>query len=164
MKETAIFVRNNKKGDKSLNKQKKAMKNYAENLGYEIIEPYTRKAVIYVRNSRKNDSAIKRQIETCQKYANEHNIEIVEIFIDNGIKHSRLFFTKFNKMVRKAKKADWDAVIVDNISRISKKSKLYLKRLGKLNKYGKTILSVTEDTTNVEYTSFCSFLLEGGKR
>lgn len=163
MKETAIYVKTDRKSVKSLKNQKKDMAKFAKNFSYEIIESDKRKAVIYARSSKKDDNSIMRQIESCQKYADEHNIEIVEIFIDNGVTHKKKFFTKFNKMVRKAKKADWNVVILDTTNRISRSSKIFFKRLGKLNRYGKEILSVTEDTTSDEYKTICSFLLKGGK-
>lgn len=83
--------------------------------------------------------SILQQLKFCTQYAKLKDLEVVQTFIDCTSR------AQLKKMLRAARKHEWDCVIVYKLNRITRKTKLFEKIIEKFRKADVTVLSATEN-------------------
>ena len=78
------------------------------------------------------------QLKFCEQYAKLNDLEVTQTYIDCASR------AQLKKMLRAARKHEWDCVIVYKLNRITRTTKLLEKIVKKLRKSSVVILSATE--------------------
>ncbi len=119
-----------------------------------------KKAVIYASCSTTTQSSksIANQIANCHEYAARNCIEIADAYIEAPASGSLRKRTLLKKLMKAAKKADWDYLLVYCVNRLSRKRSDFLKYKRKFEKHGIKIVSVSEDSTDIQELMLPPFL------
>jgi len=106
------------------------------------------KAAIYARYSSENQSekSIDDQVRVCQNYAKEHNLSVEEnqIYVDEAKSGSLLHRPGLQALEKAVENKDVEAVLVDDLSRLSRSNHQMLTLVLKFNYYQVKIISVAD--------------------
>ena len=105
------------------------------------------KAVVYARYSSTNqrDASIEQQIAECRKFAERNGFTITEIYQDAAISGRTDERPDFQRMMRDAKREQFDYIIAWKSNRIGRNMTQALTNMAKLAEYGVECLYVEED-------------------
>lgn len=108
------------------------------------------KAVIYARYSSNNqrEASIEQQVAECKKFAERNNLPVVGVYQDAAISGRTDDRPDFQRMMRDAKKEQFDYIIAWKSNRIGRNMTQALTNMAKLAEYGVECLYVEEDFDN----------------
>ena len=108
------------------------------------------KAVIYARYSSNNqrEESLEQQIAECKRYAERNGYTITEIYQDAAISGRTDDRPDFQRMMKDAKKEQFDYIISWKSNRIGRNMTQALTNMAKLAEYGVECLYVEEDFDN----------------
>lgn len=108
------------------------------------------KAVIYARYSSANqrEASLEQQIAECKKFAERNGLPVVEIYQDAAISGRTDDRPDFQRMMKDAKKEQFDYIIAWKSNRIGRNMTQALTNMAKLAEYGVDCLYVEEDFDN----------------
>ena len=106
------------------------------------------KAAIYARYSSENQSqkSIEDQVRVCKQYIDEHAMTLDEqhIYTDEAISGSLLMRPGLQAVERAAEQKEFDALVVDDLSRLSRSNHQMLTLVLKFNYLQAKIISVSD--------------------
>ena len=106
------------------------------------------KAAIYARYSSENQSekSIDDQVRVCKNYCKDHDITIGDenIYIDQAISGSLINRPGLQALDRAAENKEFEAVVVDDLSRLSRSNHQMLTLVLKFNYYQVKLISVSD--------------------
>lgn len=119
--------------------------------------------VIYARYSShsQRDVSIEQQIKACRLFAERNGIKIVKVYEDRALTGTNDKRPGFQQMIRDAKKADWNYVIVYTLDRFARDrydSAVYKRQL---KEAGVKVLSAMENISDDPTGVLMESLLEG---
>src|SRR3989339_781267 len=104
------------------------------------------KVAIYARYSSENQSekSIDDQVRVCKNYAKEHDFTVEEqhIYVDEALSGSLINRPGLQALEKSAEDKEFDAMIVDDLSRLSRSNHQMLTIVLKFNYYQIKIISV----------------------
>ena len=123
------------------------------------------KAAIYARYSSENQSekSIDDQIRVCKNYCKEHEITISDehIFIDEALSGSLLNRPGLQALDKFAENKEFEAVIVDDLSRLSRSNHQMLTLVLKFNYYQVKLISVSDGIVSDDENSKLGIQMRG---
>ncbi len=106
------------------------------------------KAAVYARYSSENQSekSIDDQVRVCRKYLTEHGMTLDDkhIYVDEAISGSIINRPGLQALERAAESKEFEAVAVDDLSRLSRSNHQMLTLVLKFNYYQVTLISVAD--------------------
>ena len=106
------------------------------------------RAAIYARYSSQNQSekSILDQVRVCKQYIQEHGLTLAEqhIYTDEAISGSLLMRPGLQAIERAAEHKEFDALVVDDLSRLSRSNHQMLTLVLKFNYYQVKLISVSD--------------------
>jgi DNA invertase Pin-like site-specific DNA recombinase len=106
------------------------------------------KAAIYARYSSENQSekSIDDQIRVCKNYCEEHELNVSEehIYIDEALSGSLVNRPSLQALDKAAENKEFEAVVVDDLSRLSRSNHQMLTLVLKFNYYQVKLISVSD--------------------
>jgi DNA invertase Pin-like site-specific DNA recombinase len=87
------------------------------------------RAAIYIRSATGNQAHLRVQTERCAKYAAEHGYTDVEVYEDQAQSGIRDDGVALNRMLSDTSKHYFDAVIIDDVYRLSRR----MERVGQIS-------------------------------
>jgi len=123
------------------------------------------KVAIYARYSSENQSekSIDDQVRVCKNYAKEHDFTVEEqhIFVDEALWGSLINRPGLQALEKSAEGKEFDAMIVDDLSRLSRSNHQMLTIVLKFNYYQIKIISVSDGITTEDENSKLGIQLRG---
>ena len=101
------------------------------------------KCLIYARTANESDFVINNQIESLKYLAGQKNLNVKKIFIDNGYSDTSLSRPEFQKMLRYLINNKVDAILVKDMSRLSRNTTSILKLTNELRELGIKIYNLS---------------------
>lgn len=106
------------------------------------------KAAIYARYSSENQSekSIDDQIRVCKNYCKEHEITVIDehIYVDEAISGALINRPGLQALEKAAENKEFEAVVVDDLSRLSRSNHQMLTLVLKFNYYQVKLISVSD--------------------
>ncbi len=123
------------------------------------------KAAIYARYSSENQSekSIDDQIRVCRNYCKEHEITVSEehIYVDEAISGSLVIRPGLQALERAAENKEFEAVMVDDLSRLSRSNHQMLTLVLKFNYYQVKLISVSDGIVTDDENSKLGIQMRG---
>jgi len=123
------------------------------------------RATIYARYSSENQrpESITDQIYSCRKYATEHGwtVDDALIFSDEAVSGAREDRAGLHEMMEAARGATFDALLVDDLSRLARNNLLMLTVIGDLHFLGIRLVSVADGLDSDQEEAHFSIQLRG---
>src|SRR3989338_1819924 len=123
------------------------------------------RAAIYARYSSENQSekSIDDQIRVCRNYCKEHEISSGEehIYTDEAVSGSLINRPGLQALEKAAENKEFEAVVVDDLSRLSRSNHQMLTIVLKFNYYQIKIISVSDGITTEDENSKLGIQLRG---
>ena len=123
------------------------------------------RAAIYARYSSENQSekSIDDQIRVCRNYCKEHEITISEehIYVDEAISGSLVNRPGLQALERAAENKEFEAVVVDDLSRLSRSNHQMLTLVLKFNYYQVKLISVSDGIVTDDENSKLGIQMRG---
>jgi site-specific DNA recombinase len=123
------------------------------------------KAAIYARYSSENQSekSIDDQVRVCKNYCKEHEITINDehIFIDEALSGSLLNRPGLQALDKTAENKEFEAVVVDDLSRLSRSNHQMLTLVLKFNYYQVKLISVSDGIVTDDENSKLGIQMRG---
>ena len=123
------------------------------------------RAAIYARYSSENQSekSIDDQIRVCRNYCKEHEITINEehIYVDEAISGSLVNRPGLQALERAAENKEFEAVVVDDLSRLSRSNHQMLTLVLKFNYYQVKLISVSDGIVTDDENSKLGIQMRG---
>ena len=123
------------------------------------------KAAIYARYSSENQSekSIDDQVRVCKKYCAEHELTVCDehIFIDEALSGSLLNRPGLQALDKAAENKEFEAVVVDDLSRLSRSNHQMLTLVLKLNYYQVKLVSVSDGIVTDDENSKLGIQMRG---
>ena len=123
------------------------------------------KAAIYARYSSENQrsESITDQIYSCRRYATDHGwtVDDTLIFSDEAVSGAREDRAGLHEMMEAARSARFDALLVDDLSRLARNNLLMLTVIGDLHFLGIRLVSVADGLDSNQEEANFSIQLRG---
>jgi len=123
------------------------------------------KAAIYARYSSENQSekSIDDQVRVCKKYCTEHKLVVCEehIYVDEAISGSLINRPGLQALERAAENKEFEAVVVDDLSRLSRSNHQMLTLVLKFNYYQVKLISVSDGIVTDDENSKLGIQMRG---
>ena len=123
------------------------------------------KAAVYTRYSSENQSekSIEDQVRVCRNYAKGNNFTIEEkhIYVDEALSGSLINRPGLQALEKAAENKEFEAVIVDDLSRLSRSNHQMLTLVLKFNYYQVKIISVSDGITTEDENSKLGIQVRG---
>ena len=123
------------------------------------------KAAIYARYSSKNQSekSIDDQIRVCKKYCAEHELTVCDehIYVDEALSGSLLNRPGLQALDKAAENREFEAVVVDDLSRLSRSNHQMLTLVLKFNYYQVKLISVSDGIVTDDENSKLGIQMRG---
>ncbi|MBU2101985.1 MAG: recombinase family protein [Candidatus Omnitrophota bacterium] len=123
------------------------------------------KAAIYARYSSENQSekSIDDQVRVCRNYCNEHEITVSNghIFIDEALSGSLVNRPGLQALDKAAENKEFEAVLVDDLSRLSRSNHQMLTLVLKFNYYQVKLISVSDGIISDDENSKLGIQMRG---
>ena len=123
------------------------------------------KAAIYARYSSENQSekSIDDQVRVCKNYCKEHEISVnaEHIFIDEALSGSLLNRPGLQALDKAAENKEFEAVVVDDLSRLSRSNHQMLTLVLKFNYYQVKLVSVSDGIVTDDENSKLGIQMRG---
>jgi DNA invertase Pin-like site-specific DNA recombinase len=123
------------------------------------------RVAIYARYSSENQSekSIDDQVRVCKNYLHDHGLTVEErhIFVDEAISGSIINRPGLQVLENAVERKDVDAVVVDDLSRLSRSNHQMLTMVLKFNYHLVKIISVSEGITTDDENSKLSIHIRG---
>jgi DNA invertase Pin-like site-specific DNA recombinase len=123
------------------------------------------RAAIYARYSSENQSekSIDDQIRVCRNYCNEHEISVNEehIYVDEAISGSLINRPGLEALEKAAENKEFEAVVVDDLSRLSRSNHQMLTLVLKFNYYQVKLISVSDGIVTDDENSKLGIQMRG---
>ncbi len=123
------------------------------------------KAAIYARYSSENQSekSIDDQVRVCKKYCTEHELTVCEehIYVDEAISGSLINRPGLQTLEKAAENKEFEAVLVDDLSRLSRSNHQMLTLVLKFNYYQVKLISVSDGIVTDDENSKLGIQMRG---
>src|SRR3989338_4265615 len=123
------------------------------------------KAAIYARYSSENQSekSIDDQVRVCKRYCSEHEITVSDehIYVDEAISGSLVNRPGLQALEKAAENKEFEAVVVDDLSRLSRSNHQMLTLVLKFNYYQIKIISVSDGIVTDDENSKLGIQMRG---
>ncbi len=123
------------------------------------------KAAIYARYSSGNQSekSIDDQIRVCRNYCKDHEIIICEehIYVNEAISGSLVNRPGLQALEKAAENKEFDAVVVDDLSRLSRSNHQMLTLVLKFNYYQVKLISISDGIVTDDENSKLGIQMRG---
>jgi len=123
------------------------------------------KAAIYARYSSENQSekSIDDQIRICKNYCKEHDITVNDehIYVDEAISGSLVSRPGLQALEKAAENKEFEAVVVDDLSRLSRSNHQMLTLVLKFNYYQVKLISVSDGIVTDDENSKLGIQMRG---
>ena len=123
------------------------------------------KAAIYARYSSENQSekSIDDQVRVCKKYCAEHELTVCEehIYVDEAISGSLVNRPGLQTLDKAAENKEFEAVVVDDLSRLSRSNHQMLTLVLKFNYYQVKLISVSDGIVTDDENSKLGIQMRG---
>ena len=123
------------------------------------------KAAIYARYSSENQSekSIDDQVRVCKKYCAEHELTVCEehIYMDEAISGSLINRPGLQTLEKAAENKEFEAVLVDDLSRLSRSNHQMLTLVLKFNYYQVKLISVSDGIVTDDENSKLGIQMRG---
>jgi len=123
------------------------------------------KAAIYARYSSENQSekSIDDQVRVCKRYCAEHELTIndVQIYVDEAVSGSLINRPGLQALEKAAESKEFEAVVVDDLSRLSRSNHQMLTLVLKFNYYQVKLISVSDGIVTDDENSKLGIQMRG---
>ena len=123
------------------------------------------KAAIYARYSSENQSekSIDDQVRVCKNYCKEHEITVSDehIYVDEALSGSLLNRPSLQALDKAAENKEFEAVLVDDLSRLSRSNHQMLTLVLKFNYYQVKLISVSDGIVTDDENSKLGIQMRG---
>lgn len=123
------------------------------------------KAAIYARYSSENQSekSIDDQVRVCKKYCSEHELTVNDehIYVDEAISGSLVSRPGLQALEKAAENKEFEAVMVDDLSRLSRSNHQMLTLVLKFNYYQVKLISVSDGIVSDDENSKLGIQMHG---
>ena len=123
------------------------------------------KAAIYARYSSENQSekSIDDQVRVCKRYCSEHEITVSDehIYVDEAISGSLVNRPGLQALEKAAENKEFEAVLVDDLSRLSRSNHQMLTLVLKFNYYQVKLISVSDGIVTDDENSKLGIQMRG---
>ncbi len=123
------------------------------------------KAAIYARYSSENQSekSIDDQVRVCKRYCSEHELTVSDehIYVDEAISGSLISRPGLQALEKAAENKEFEAVLVDDLSRLSRSNHQMLTLVLKFNYYQVKLISVSDGIVTDDENSKLGIQMRG---
>jgi len=123
------------------------------------------KAAIYARYSSENQSekSIDDQVRVCKRYCSEHELTVSDeqIYVDEAISGSLINRPGLQALEKAAENKEFEAVVVDDLSRLSRSNHQMLTLVLKFNYYQVKLISVSDGIVTDDENSKLGIQMRG---
>ncbi len=123
------------------------------------------KAAIYARYSSENQSekSIDDQVRVCKKYCSEHDLTVSDehLYVDEALSGSLLNRPGLQTLEKAAEAKEFEAVVVDDLSRLSRSNHQMLTLVLKFNYYQVKLISVSDGIVTDDENSKLGIQMRG---
>ena len=123
------------------------------------------KAAIYARYSSENQSekSINDQVRVCKRYCSEHELTVSDehIYVDEAISGSLINRLGLQTLEKAAENKEFEAVLVDDLSRLSRSNHQMLTLVLKFNYYQVKLISVSDGIVTDDENSKLGIQMRG---